>query len=134
VNLNIKSAVFWVVIVLSAFFLWQTVRAPKNSASTPVISYSEFLSQVEAGQVTKVTIGGHQIVGSFRNQSTFRLTGPGSQDGMLQALHQQNVEIWFTDNAPADIETWLLNLAPLVLLAVLWLVMIRRMNQKKISG
>jgi len=43
-NQTIKTVVFWCVIMLSAFLLWQVVKSGQNQQRTPEISYSEFLS------------------------------------------------------------------------------------------
>lgn len=128
-NSTIKTRVFWLVVAGSAFLLWQVVRGGQNGQKIPEISYSEFLSQVESGNVSKVTISKSQITGRYRNDSgLFRLTAPTSQEGMLQILRQKNVEIWFTDAAAGDWPTWLMNFAPLVLLAALWFFMIRQLR------
>ena len=128
---TVKTVIFWLVIVLSAFLLWQGVKANPDQRKTPEISYSAFLSQVEAGNVAKVTISRNQILGWYRDNSPFSVTPPTSQEGMLQALRQKNVEIWFKDAAEGDRTTWLLNLAPLFLLAALWFFMIRQMKQRQ---
>ncbi len=132
-NSRIKAAVFWLVILVSAFLLWQTVRRSPNQQATPEISYSEFLSQVEAGNVTKVTISRNQIYGRSRDNSSFRVTAPTNQEGMLLTLRQKNVEVWFKDSASVDRSTWLLNLAPLFLLAALWFFMIRQMRARQVQ-
>ena len=131
-NATIKTLVFWLVIVLSAFLLWQVVKGDHNQQKTPEISYSEFLSQVEGGNVAKVTISKTQVYGEYHSGSSFRVTAPISQEGMLLALHQKNVEIWFRDDANSGgWPTWLLNVAPLILLAALWFFMIRQVNAKQ---
>src|SRR5690242_6922912 len=55
---TIRAMVFWLVVVLSAFLLWffSIVRSGGGSHQLPIISYSAFLSQVESGNVTEVTI------------------------------------------------------------------------------
>jgi cell division protease FtsH len=132
-NSGIKAMVFWLVIMVSAFLLWQVVRSSPNQQTTQEISYSEFLSQVEAGNVTKVTISKSQVYGRARDNSSFRVTAPTNQEGMLLTLRQKNVEIWFKDTASVDRSTWLLNLAPLFLLAALWFVMIRKMRSRQVQ-
>ena len=128
---TVKAVVFWLVIALSAYLLWQVVKAAPNQQKTPEISYSAFLSQVEAGNVVKVTISRNRVLGWYRDNSSFSLTPPTSQEAMLQALRQKDVEIWFKDAAEGDWTTWLLNLAPLFLLAALWFFMIRQMKQRQ---
>ena len=128
---TVKAVVFWLVIAVSAYLLWQVVKAAPNQQKTPEISYSAFLSQVDAGNVVKVTISGSQVFGWSRDNSSFRVTAPTSQEGMLQALRQKSVEIWFKDTADGGWPAWLLNLAPLVLLAALWFFMVRQMQQRQ---
>lgn len=48
--------VFWLVIVLLISLLWQVIKRGQNEPTIPEISYSEFLSQVESGNVSRVTI------------------------------------------------------------------------------
>jgi len=126
--------VFWLVILISAFLLWQVVKAPRNQQQTLEISYSEFLSQVDAGNVVKVTVSQNQVFGVYRNNSYFRVTVAASQEGMLQSLRQKNVEIWFKDTNGANWPSQLLGTwAPLIVLAALWFFMIRQMQIKRSS-
>jgi len=131
-NSGIKAVVFWLVIMVSAFLLWQVVRGSPNQQTTPEISYSEFLSQVEAGNVAKVTISKNQVYGRYRDNSSFRVIAPTNQEGLLLTLRQKNAEVWFRDTAGADWPTTLLNLAPLFLLAALWFFMIRQMRSRQV--
>ena len=131
VNSNIKNVVFWVVIVISAFLLWQAVKSGQSTSTSPEISYSEFLTQTEAGNVQKVTISRTQVNGQYRDGRSFRVTAPASQEGMLRILHDKNVETWFKDAAEGGPAAWLLNLAPLILLAAVWFFMIRQIKQRQ---
>jgi ATP-dependent Zn protease len=131
VNQTIKTAVFWVVIIASAFLLWQVTRGGQDRGSIPEISYSEFLSQVEVGEVARVTISGSTVNGTYRGGAAFRVIVPANQDAMIQTFREKKIEIWFRDNAnsgsPAQLlGTW----APLVLLAGLWFFMIRQMQSR----
>ena len=127
---TIKTIVFWIVIVLAGVLLWEVTRSAGSGQQKPAISYSEFLSQVEAGKVATVTISGMEIQGRYRDQGTFSVIAPSSQAAMIEALRQKNVEIWFRDTAQGGWPTWLLNLAPLILLAVLWAFMIRQRSKR----
>lgn len=133
-NSNIKNVVFWLVVVISAFLLWQAVKSGQNTPRSPEISYSEFLTQIEVGNVQKVTISKIQVNGQYRDGGSFRVTAPASQDGMLKTLHDKNVEIWFKDAPEGGPAAWLLNLAPLILLAALWFFMIRQMKLRQSRG
>jgi ATP-dependent Zn protease len=82
--------------------------------------------------VIKVTISQNQVNGRYRDNGEFRVIAPTSPEGMLQTLHQKNVEIWFTDKANAGWLATLSNLLPLVLLGALWLFMIRQMRSRQV--
>jgi hypothetical protein len=51
VNSTIKTVLFWAVIVVSAVLLWQVVRTGTTGQKEQEIGFSEFLSQVDAGNV-----------------------------------------------------------------------------------
>jgi cell division protease FtsH len=123
-----RTALFWLVIVVSAYLLWQVVRANPTDQNTPEISYSEFLGRIANGQVSKVTILGNAIRAQDVKGGRFRVIVPASQSMMLEALQQKGVEIWVKDTAEGTWPNWILNLAPLVLLAALWFYMIRQLQ------
>jgi cell division protease FtsH len=128
-----KTALFWLVIVVSAFLLWQVVRAGGTAQAVPEISYTDFLARVASGQVSKVTIAGSVVRGSSANGS-FRVIAPSSQAAMLDALQQHGVEIWFKEAPEQSWPSWILNLLPLILLGALWLFMIRQMQRRRSGG
>jgi cell division protease FtsH len=130
---TVKRLVFWVVLAISALLLWQVVKSSPNRQQIPEISYSEFLSKVETGSVSKVIISKNQIDGRYRDDQSFRVTAPTSQEGMLQVLHQKGVEIWFRDAPSGDSSTWVMNFLPIILLGALWFFMIRQMNLRKVQ-
>jgi cell division protease FtsH len=121
--------VFWAVVIVSALLLWQTVRVNTANQNIPEISYSHFLSQTASGQVSKVTIAGSVVRGYDERGGSFRVIAPPNQSAMLEALQQQGVEIWFKESPEPTWGNWLLNLAPLALLAALWFFMIRQMQK-----
>ncbi len=131
-NRTIKAVVFWMIIVVSAFLLWQVVRSTPGEQRTPEISYSQFISKVEAGEISRVDIAGSRIRGQYRDGSgPFRLIGPSNPAVFLDTLRSKGVEIWFKD-VPGDslplqlLGTW----APLILLGALWFFMIRQMQRR----
>ena len=133
---QIKAVVFWMVLAICAVLLWEMIRTGQHTAqqSAPEISYSQFLSQVDAGNVTSVLISGNRIEGKYRDNSSFEVNGPTNQDAMIQTLRQKNVDIRFAENhasGPASIlATW----APLIVLVVLWFLMIRQMKLKRVAA
>jgi cell division protease FtsH len=129
-----RTAIFWSVVVVSAFLLWQVVRTGGTAQAVPEISYTEFLARVANGQVSRVTIAGSVVHGSDAKNGSFRVIAPSNQGAMIDALQQHGVEIWFKEAYEQSWPSWILNLLPLVLLGALWLFMIRQMQRKRSIG
>jgi cell division protease FtsH len=101
-NRTIKTIVFWVFISASAFLLWQVVRSSQQDQRTQEISYSQFISKAEAGEISRVDIAGSRIRGQYRDgRGAFRLIGPSNPAVFLDTLRSRGVEIWFKD-VPGD--------------------------------
>jgi cell division protease FtsH len=121
--------VFWLVIVLSGVLLWQVVKAGGTGAKQKEINFTEFMSQVDQGNVQNVTITGTEVTGAFRNEkTTFHVVVPPNYSDMYKTLREKGVNITVKDVQGGSWPTWLLNLAPLILLGALWFIMIRQMQ------
>ncbi len=127
-NSTVKTIVFWLVIVLSAFLLWEVVRASNSGQKEKEVNFSQFLNDVDQGQVKEVTITGQEVRGKYRNDNSgFHLTAPANYPDMIKMLRDKSVNISIRDINSGS-WTWLINLAPLALLAALWFFMIRQMQ------
>ena len=128
-NSTVKTVVFWLVIALSAILLWQVVKAGGSGQKEKDINFSEFLTDVDQGNVKEVTITGMEVQGKFQNDnSTFHTTAPANYPDMIKTLRDKGVVMKFRDINSGSWPSWLLNLAPLILLAALWFFMIRQMQ------
>jgi cell division protease FtsH len=125
---------FWLVIGVSALLLWQVVKTGNTAQAVPEISYSDFSARVASGQVSKVTIAGSVVRGYDAKGGSFRVIVPSNQSAVLEALQQHGVEIWFRETTEQGWPSWILNLAPLVLLGALWFFMIRQMQRRRSAG
>ncbi|HET7750082.1 MAG TPA: ATP-dependent zinc metalloprotease FtsH [Terriglobales bacterium] len=127
-NSTVKTVVFWLVIILSGVLLWQVVKAGGAGAKTQDINFSQFLTDVDQGKVAEVTITGVEVTGKYENKSQFHTTVPTNYPDMYKTLRDHNVSMNVKDVQSGSWPTWLLNLAPLILLAALWFIMIRQMQ------
>ncbi len=128
-NSTVKTVVFWLVIVLSAFLLWQVVKAGGAGQKEQEINFSKFMTDVDQGNVKEVTINLQEVHGKFQNDgSTFHTTVPTNYPDMIKLLRDKGVVINVRDASSGSWPSWLLNLAPLILLAALWFFMIRQMQ------
>ncbi|MGA2904284.1 MAG: ATP-dependent metallopeptidase FtsH/Yme1/Tma family protein [Candidatus Korobacteraceae bacterium] len=115
-NSTVKTVVFWLVIVLSGVLLWQVVKGANSGAKEREITFSEFLSQVDQGNVSEVTIIGQEVRGKFKNDKAgFHTTIMAGYTDMVKELRDKGVNMAVKD-AAGGWPSWLLNLAlPVVL-------------------
>jgi cell division protease FtsH len=129
VNSTVKTVVFWLVIVVSAFLLWTVVKQGSSGQKDKEVNFSQFMLDVDQGSVNDVTIIGMEVRGKLRNDgSLFHTTVPANYPDMIKTLRDKGVTITIKDISNGSWPSWLLNLAPLVLLAALWFFMIRQMQ------
>ncbi len=129
-NSRVKTVVFWLVIVLSAFLLWQVMKVGSAGQKDKEVNFSQFLTDVDQGNVKEVTITAQEVRGKARNDnSSFHTTAPANYPDMIKMLRDKGVSMNFRDITSG---TWPLQLlgtwAPLILLAALWFFMIRQMQ------
>jgi cell division protease FtsH len=129
---TVKTALFWIFLVVSAVLLWQVVRSSgAPGGHSPEITYSAFISKVQAGEVARVSVAGTQIEGEYRKGAgEFHLTGPSNPAAFLGILQDQGVEIRFRDANGASLPLRLLgSWVPLILLGALWFFMMRQIRR-----
>jgi len=130
VNSTAKTVLFWAVIVVSAILLWQVVRTSGNGQKDKEINFSQFMTDVDQGNIREVTVSGLEVRGKYKSDnSNFHTTIPPNYSDMYKALRDKGVSINIKDitngSWPLQIlGTW----APLILLGALWFFMIRQMQ------
>ena len=129
-NSTVKTVLFWAVIMVSAFLLWQVVRTGSNPQKDKEISLSQFMSDVDQGLVSEVTVIGQELKGKYKNNSGFHtiLPVPPAYPDMYKTLHDKGVGMNIKDISNGTWPSWILNLAPLAVLIGLWFFMIRQMQ------
>jgi cell division protease FtsH len=129
VNSTVKTVLFWAVIIVSAFLLWQVVRSGSNSQKDKEVNLSQFMSDVNQGIVREVTISGQEVRGKYKNDNSgFHLSIPVTYPDIYKTLLDKGVSVNIRDISNGTWPSWILNLAPLLLLAALWFFMIRQMQ------
>jgi cell division protease FtsH len=129
VNSTVKTVVFWLVIGISALLLWQVIKMGRDGQKDKTVNFSQFLSDVDQGNVKEVTILGQEVSGKYRDNSAFHTIIPPGYSEMYKTLNDKHVEVTVKD---INNGSWPLQLlgtwAPLLLLGALWFFMIRQMQ------
>jgi cell division protease FtsH len=127
-NSNIKTAVFWVVIIMVVVLLWTVVRQSK-SPRDQTLSFTQLMTEVENERVKTVTITGNDAHGTFANdQGDFHAVVPGNYQPMVDTLRAKKVDIHYGKEAGSGWVSILINAIPFVLLLAFWIFMMRQMQ------
>ncbi len=131
---TVKTIMFWLFIIMLAVLLWTLVSKSGQSAREEEPSYSEFMAQVDRGNVKEVTLylspTSYEIEGEWREPSKkFRTTiFKEAAPDLAKTLRDKQVLINVKEVNRADWVTFLLNAAPLFLLVAFWIFMMRQMQ------
>ena len=79
-NSNLKTLVFWVVLICVALLLFAVVRTGQGMKEEQ-ITFTQFLDKVQEGQVSEVNLTGNEVHGVYANRqlgfhTLFRRTTP----------------------------------------------------------
>jgi cell division protease FtsH len=100
----------------------------KQQAREPDIIFSEFVAALDKGDVTEVTIQGHNIKGKFHNGERFKTFAPEDPE-LIKLLRAKGVKI---TAKPEDSDPWyitiLLQWFPMLLLIGVWIFFMRQMQ------
>jgi cell division protease FtsH len=129
-----KTILFWMFIVVLCFVLWRMVSASGQAARVDEPSYSEFVGQVDRGNVKEVTLylspNSYEIQGEERQPSRkFKVTiFKESAPDIMKDLKDKGVLINVKEVTRADWVNFLLTAAPIFLLVGFWIIMMRQMQ------
>jgi ATP-dependent metalloprotease FtsH len=121
-----------VLLVFGALVMFGLLTGPSEQARAP--SYSEFLGQLEGGQVRAVTIKPQRnsVEVETRSGETYKTAYPNNTEtGLIRKLREREVAIDVKPKS-AGWAGYLVYVAPIALLAVFWIVLLRR--SKAASG
>ena len=125
-NSTLRSLLFWLVLVIVAVLVWNfstTFQARDRS-----VTFSEFMSWVDSGQVAQVTIAGNEITGTTKANETFRTYAPPQYDGLANKLVERGVAITARDAAASPWASILYSWAPALLMIGFWIFFMRQMQ------
>lgn len=129
-NPNFRNFALWAIIALLLIALFNMFQSPTDSASGTKIAYSQFLQDVDAGQINEVTISGDQIFGSYSGSGgKFQTYSPGDND-LVQRLEANNVTI----NAQPESDGsnsflgYFISWLPILVILGVWIFFMRQMQ------
>jgi cell division protease FtsH len=129
VNSTVKTVLFWLLIVVSAALLWEVVKGARDSQKDKEINVTQFMSDVDSGNVRELTVNGMEVTGKYRDGSAFHTTAPVNYftPEMLKSLQSKSINTKFRDINGGN-WAWLIQVVPIVLIGAVWIFMLRQMQ------
>src|SRR5688572_29411439 len=127
-NVNFRNFAIWLVILFMLMGLFQVFQSSTRNIAVTDKSYSEFVSAVDAGSVTSVTITDDIVTGNLRDGTRFETTIPTGAD-IVSRLEDHGVQI--TARAPESSPFWSILLSswlPFLVIIGVWFFFIRQMQ------
>ena len=128
-NTNLRNFALWVIIVLLLLALFSLFQNPQQRQATNDISFSQLLTEVDAGKVRDVVIQGHEITGTFTDGRTFQTYAP-NDPSLISRLYGKNVAI--TAKPQGEQVPWFVSLLiswlPFIALIAVWIFLSRQMQ------
>ncbi len=124
-----RNIALWVVVALLLVALFNLFQTPTPRGQIAGMAFSDFLTEVERGQVQGVTIQGRVINGQLADGRNFTTYSP-DDPGLVSRLRERNVRISALppdENAPT---LWgvLISWFPMLLLIGVWVFFMRQMQ------
>ncbi|HEU0120747.1 MAG TPA: ATP-dependent zinc metalloprotease FtsH [Bryobacteraceae bacterium] len=126
---NVNKLIFWLVIVCLVIILYTVVK-PGNKKTEQPLTFSHFLTAVEAGKIKQVQITANEVKGSFVNEEegTLRTLIPSNYPDVYKLLREKNVNVEIKEASNANMISLIINSIPFILLLALYFFMIRQMQ------
>jgi cell division protease FtsH len=129
-NPNFQKLAIWVAVLVLLAALFNLFNSPAQNRRGNEITYSEFISFVDNGRVSDVTIAGNRIYGSL-SEGGQQFTTYAPDDRMLvERLEKKGVKFKArpSDEDVPSLMSVLLNWFPMLLLIGVWVFFMRQMQ------
>ena len=125
-NSTLKSAVFWVALILVAILVWNFSTRFQQHDRT--VTFSEFINWVHGDSVESVVITGQDLTGKTRQGESFRTYVPPSYDGLSNELVERKVIVTAKEPTASPWASLLYTWAPVLLMVGFWIFFMRQMQ------
>ncbi|MEO1899170.1 MAG: ATP-dependent metallopeptidase FtsH/Yme1/Tma family protein, partial [Methylococcales bacterium] len=123
----VKNLVLWVVIAVVLMSVFNNFGS-RSTRTDSAVSYSHFLESVKAGQVQRVVIDDHSIVGKMHSGEKFKTYAPDDIH-LVDDLLSNGVEVKAKPpEEPSMLMTLLVSFGPILLLIAVWVFFMRQMQ------
>ncbi len=124
-----KNLALWVIIGLLLVALFNLFQNSASRSPQNTLAYSDFIDNVNRGQVSDVQIQGNIVSGTFTDKRTFQVNLPNDPN-LVNRLLEKGVRVRAAppdDNVPS-LFSILLSWFPMLLILGVWIFFMRQMQ------
>jgi len=122
-----RNLALWVIIALLLLALFNLFQGPATRSSSIEVPYSEFLSEVDNGNVRNVIVEGRNIKGFFEDGRAFRTYAPDDPK-LVERLYTKGVGIASKPEEGNLLIGALISWFPMLLIIGFWIFFMRQMQ------
>ncbi|MEO9464012.1 ATP-dependent metallopeptidase FtsH/Yme1/Tma family protein, partial [Sulfitobacter pontiacus] len=122
-----RNLAFWVVLMLLVLALFNLFSGSTGGLQSREISYSEFVTAVEAGDVRNVTLDGEQVRFRRADGSDYVTIRPEDAE-VTSLLMSKDIPVRAEPQQQSGFQTFLMSLLPILLLIGVWIYFMNRMQ------
>ncbi|HIF77801.1 MAG TPA: AAA family ATPase, partial [Sulfitobacter sp.] len=124
---NVRNLAFWVVLMLLVLALFNLFSGSSGSLQNNEVSYSEFVTSVQDGDVRNVTLDGEQVRFRKADGADYLTIKPGDAE-LTQLLISNDIPVKARPQQQSGFQTFLMSLLPIALLIGVWIYFMNRMQ------
>ncbi|MBL6767110.1 MAG: ATP-dependent zinc metalloprotease FtsH [Candidatus Micropelagos sp.] len=127
---NTRNLIVWVVVGLLLVSLFNFFQESPTSTDAREINFSQFVAEVESGNVEEVVISGDSITGRLADGRRFSSYAPPNDPTLVNRLTERGVSITAKPDTSNSPTIWgiLLSWFPMLLLIGVWVFFMRQMQ------
>ncbi|MGA8768202.1 MAG: ATP-dependent metallopeptidase FtsH/Yme1/Tma family protein, partial [Candidatus Acidiferrales bacterium] len=133
-NSTVRTILFWVMMIALAVVLWQMASKTGPATKEEDLSYSNFLTKVESGNIKDVSIllspNSAELQGEYRDNGKFKgvtIANTAIPD-VTKTLQDKGVPFNYKEVKEANWVSLLINFSPILLIVGIWIFMMRQMQ------
>ena len=124
---NARNIAFWVVLFLLILALFNLFSGSGGTLQSREISYSDFVSSVEAGEVNQVTLDGEQVRFKGTDGQDYVTIKPEDAE-ITKLLIDNEIPVRAEQQQQSGFQAFLISLLPFLLLIGVWVYFMNRMQ------
>ncbi|MGR3363452.1 MAG: ATP-dependent metallopeptidase FtsH/Yme1/Tma family protein, partial [Maritimibacter harenae] len=124
---NARNFAFWIVLFLLILALFNLFSNGQGSIASTPVSYSEFIEDIENGEVTRATLDGENVTYVGSGGTVYSTVVPGDAN-VSERLIEEGVNVEAKKQEQSGFLSLLSLLLPVLLLIGFWFFMMNRMQ------